>query len=119
MSDSNDRVMVVTEPGDSSVTPEPTAHPRPRYKLILALLVLLTGVEVGVSYLPEGVRLPLLIVLAVAKALLVILWFMHLKFDARVFALIFVMGFLLLLPLLYFIGFQTPFGAGTEKVIIP
>ena len=44
----------------------------------------LTAPEVGASYSPTGMRLPLLLVFALAKALLVELHFMHLHFDSRI-----------------------------------
>ncbi len=78
--------------------PEEETHAKPRYGLVLLALVILTGIEVGVSYLPEAIKLPILIVIAIAKAALVVLWFMHLKFDKRLYALVFLIGLVLILP---------------------
>jgi hypothetical protein len=49
---------------------EPKAHPAaPRYARVFAALVALPGLEVGACYLPLRVRLPLLLLFALAKAL--------------------------------------------------
>ncbi len=49
-----------------------------------------------------------MLALAVAKALLVVLYFMHLKFDSRLYTVMFILGFLLVAPLLVFILVGTP-----------
>jgi len=54
-------------------------------------LVILTAIEVAVTYLPLP-RIPVLVPLAFAKASLVALYFMHLKFDQKVFRLVFIFG---------------------------
>ncbi len=61
-----------------------TAHTRPNYILIWLYLFLMTVAEVALAFeLPvsRNVKLLLLLVLAVWKALLVALFFMHLKFE--------------------------------------
>ena len=51
--------------------------------IILALLVL-TGVTVGASYLELGVFNPIIaLAIAVVKATLVVLFFMHVKYSSR------------------------------------
>lgn len=71
-----------------------TAHKHPNYVLIWVYLAVLTVVEVAVAFiaaLPKTTLLVLLLFLAVWKALLVALYFMHLKFERwnlRVVALI-------------------------------
>lgn len=87
---------------------EEQSHPAPRYWLVLIGLVVLTAIEVGVSYLTGGIKIGLLLALALAKALLVVLYFMHLKFDSRLYTVLFVLGFLLVAPLLVFILAGTP-----------
>ncbi len=69
-------------------------HPSPNYLAVFVALVALTAIEVGVTFtsLP---RLVVLIPLAIAKATLVVLFYMHLRFDSRVFTLIFVIGVLM------------------------
>jgi len=61
-----------------------TAHKRPNYILIWVYLAVLTGAEVGVafvSHMPKLYLMLALLILAVVKALLVALYFMHLKFE--------------------------------------
>jgi cytochrome c oxidase subunit IV len=70
-------------------------HPSPReYIRIAVILAAVTGAEVAVYYM-EGVRdflVPLLFLFSFIKFTLVVLWFMHLKFDSRTYARFFVMG---------------------------
>jgi len=61
-----------------------TAHTRPNYILIWVYLFFLTVVEVAaafVSHIPKQWLILILIFLAIWKALLVALYFMHLKFE--------------------------------------
>ncbi|MGH7507516.1 MAG: cytochrome C oxidase subunit IV family protein [Longimicrobiales bacterium] len=63
-----------------------TAHKAPRYMMVWLLLFILTVAEVlvaFVSHLPETVAILVLLALAVWKALLVALYYMHLKFEPR------------------------------------
>jgi len=82
----------------------------PRYTWVFAALVILTALEVGASYLPPGVRLPLLLVFALAKALLVVLYFMHLRFDNRIYAGMLLIGLLLVSLLLVIVAVVVPGG---------
>ena len=71
------------------------AHPGPmEYVQIGAILAVVTAIEVAVYYMDalSDVLIPILIVLSAAKFSLVVLWFMHLKFDARLFSWMFVGG---------------------------
>ena len=68
-------------------------HQQPNYIGVFLALAVLTGIEVAVSYLPQ--RIFILIPLALIKAALVVLYFMHLKFDQRVFSVVFLMGVLM------------------------
>lgn len=68
----------------SSVTNTPAAHAKhPPYIAIWVGLAVLTGVELGVAFLPwpKRVVVLLLILLAVWKAVLVALYYMHLRFE--------------------------------------
>ena len=69
-------------------------HPSPReYVRIGAILAALTAIEVVASYTVEGALLiALLLSLTVTKFSIVVMWFMHLKFDDRRYARFFVMG---------------------------
>jgi cytochrome c oxidase subunit 4 len=61
-----------------------TAHKRPNYILIWIYLAVLTAAELGLAFqlpISRNLKLLLLLILAVWKALLVALYFMHLKFE--------------------------------------
>jgi cytochrome c oxidase subunit 4 len=61
------------------------------YLRIAAILVMITLIEVGVFYVPafHGVLVPVLLVLSALKFALVVMFYMHLKFDNRFFAFLF------------------------------
>jgi caa(3)-type oxidase subunit IV len=70
-------------------------HPSPKeYIRIGVILFVLTALEISASYAGVGgsILIPTLFVLALVKFALVVLWFMHLKFDDRRYARFFVMG---------------------------
>ena len=70
-------------------------HPSPKeYVRIGLILGVLTALEIGASYagVAGSILIPTLFILAIVKFALVVLWFMHLKFDDRRFARFFVMG---------------------------
>ena len=74
------------------------AHPTPfTYFKVAVLLAALTGLEVGVFYIDalESAFLPIFLILSVAKFALVVMFYMHLKFDSRLFSGMFVGGVLL------------------------
>jgi cytochrome c oxidase subunit 4 len=61
-------------------------HPQPytTLALVLAALLVLTGITIGVSYVNLGrLNVPLTLAIASAKVSLVLLYFMHLKFEGR------------------------------------
>ena len=61
-------------------------HITPRtYVIAFGWLTLLTALEVLVAAigLDESIRVPLLVVLAIVKALLVVLFYMHLRYDSK------------------------------------
>ena len=61
-----------------------TAHKRPNYILIWVYLAVLTAAELALAFelpIPRNLKLLLLLFLAVWKAALVGLFFMHLKFE--------------------------------------
>ena len=68
------------------------AHAHPNYWAIWLYLLILTVLELGVAFLPwpKQVLLLLLLAMAIWKALLVALFFMHLRWEGnrmRVFAI--------------------------------
>ena len=92
--------MEQVETKEHEVTTTPQAgrwarHPSPReYVRIAIVLALVTAAEVFVYYV-DALRdwlIPLLFLFAIIKFSLVVLWFMHLRFDARTYARFFVMG---------------------------
>ncbi len=88
---------------------QPARRRRPNYLLVLIFLVIFTAVEVAVSYMASGgIKVPLLLLLAITKASLVSLYFMHLKFDSRVYAYWFLLGLALIIPLGIVLGFLNP-----------
>lgn len=66
-------------------------HTKPNYLGVFIALVVLTATEVLVTYLPVP-RLPVLIPLSITKAVLVVLFYMHLKYDRRLFSGLFLIG---------------------------
>jgi cytochrome c oxidase subunit IV len=64
------------------------------YWMIGGILAAVTGMEVAIFYIPGlgGAMGPLLIALSAGKFLLVVMFFMHLKFDSKVFTALFVVG---------------------------
>src|SRR5436190_7066934 len=74
-------------------SPSTTEHKRPNYVMIWLYLFVLTVAEVALAFelpLSRNVKLLLLLFLAVWKALLVALFFMHLKFERWRLRLIFI-----------------------------
>lgn len=64
------------------------------YIAVFVALAVLTAIELGVTYLPVP-RIPVLVPLALAKAALVAMFYMHLRYDRRVFSVVFAMGILM------------------------
>jgi cytochrome c oxidase subunit 4 len=80
---------------DASAGSHAAGHPSPKeYVRIGLILGVLTALEIGASYagVTGSILIPTLFILAIIKFALVVLWFMHLKFDDRRFARFFVMG---------------------------
>lgn len=77
------------------------AHPGPgEYIKIAIVLAIVTAVEVAAYYvtgLSDAVLITLLMVMMVIKFALVGLWFMHLRFDSKLFRRLFVGGIILAL----------------------
>jgi caa(3)-type oxidase subunit IV len=83
-----------------SVTPTPHAT-HPNYIGVFVLLGVLTAVEIGASAALNAspAKIPMLLLLAAGKAVLVALYYMHLRFDSRIFSFFFVMAiFVLAIP---------------------
>ncbi len=88
-------------------------HPGPlEYLQIGLVLAVVTGIEVTVYYagINHNLLVGILLALSALKFSLVVLWFMHLKFDNRVLANMFVGGLLLAMAL--FVVVLAIMGAG-------
>lgn len=75
------------------VEPPETAHlPIRTYLVVAAVLAVITAVEISVFYITWLARflVPILLVLSAAKFSLVVMFFMHLRSDSRVFTGLFV-----------------------------
>jgi len=71
------------------------AHPGPKtYAIIAVILTILTMLEVWVFYIPamRPALVPVLSVLSAAKFSLVVMFYMHLKFDHPIFSRILLGG---------------------------
>jgi len=85
------------EPAPGLLPGELRPHPTPfKYVMIAVVLVVITALEVGVSYLdgdiPGGLLVALLLIMAIAKFVLVASWYMHLRTDQPIFRRFFAMG---------------------------
>jgi len=78
---------------------EGRAHPSDRNYVVIALiLAVLTALEVATYYVEEqlgGFLVPALMVMMVVKFAMVVMWFMHLRFDSNLFTRMFVSGLVL------------------------
>jgi cytochrome c oxidase subunit 4 len=72
------------------------AHSDKRYWGIALALAIITGMEVGLTYMHIGkLFLPVLLILMVIKFLTVVFEFMHLRLDNKMFKYLFYSGLLL------------------------
>ncbi|HEX9467498.1 MAG TPA: cytochrome C oxidase subunit IV family protein [Acidimicrobiia bacterium] len=72
-------------------------HPEPvQYVMIAVVLVVITAIEIAVSYMegdiPDGLIVTLLVAMGFTKFFLVASWFMHLRTDRPLFRRFFIMG---------------------------
>ncbi len=91
-----------TEPGAVAHEPELAVHPGPAaYVKVAVVLAVATAIEVALYYvtddIPGALYVGLLMFFMVFKFAMVVLWFMHLRFDSRLFRRLFVGGILLAL----------------------
>jgi cytochrome c oxidase subunit IV len=90
--------------------PKPESRGKPNYLLVFIALAIFTALEIATSYLPPYIKIPALIVLAVTKASLVVLYFMHLRYDNRLYALPIILGIVLAIPIILTILLGIPPG---------
>ena len=83
--------MSTTPPPSESHAPAGHASAR-TYVVVAVILTLITAMEFSAIYIREltPILVPLLVVMSAAKFALVVLFFMHLRYEARAVALIFV-----------------------------
>ena len=84
-------------------------HPSTSQYIVVGLILgFVTAVEVAVYYVDAlaGALLGILMVLSAMKFILVVLWFMHLRFDNRLLAILF-SGGLVLTVMLFFVVLST------------
>ncbi|HEX6208855.1 MAG TPA: cytochrome C oxidase subunit IV family protein [Actinomycetota bacterium] len=78
---------------------EEHAHPAPaEYVKVAVALAIVTALEVALFYiegLADGLLIALLMVLMAIKFAMVAMWFMHLRFDNKIFSRLFITGILL------------------------
>ena len=78
-----------------------TAHAHPgegRYVMVAIFLAVVTAAEVLAFYIEDqlgSLVAPLLLIMMVVKFAVVAMWFMHLKFDSKLFTSFFVSGIVL------------------------
>ncbi len=79
--------------------PETKAHPTPKlYVQIALILAVLTAIEVGLYYVEQAgvsgsIVYPTLIVLAILKFVIVVAFYMHVRYEKRLIARFFTAGF--------------------------
>ncbi|MGK2957839.1 MAG: cytochrome C oxidase subunit IV family protein [Acidimicrobiales bacterium] len=77
------------------------AHEHPsdaKYIQIALILGVITAVEVAAFYIEDtlgGLLMPSLLVMMAMKFFIVVAWFMHLRFDIKVFTILLVAGLIL------------------------
>jgi cytochrome c oxidase subunit 4 len=97
-SDATEETTRETQPGAAAEEPELPHHPGPaEYIKVAIVLAGATAIEVALYYLglPHPLLVALLLIAAFFKFTLVVLWFMHLRFDSPIFRRLFVTGLLL------------------------
>ncbi|GAC1354464.1 MAG: cytochrome C oxidase subunit IV family protein [Herpetosiphon sp.] len=85
----------------ANVAAMPQQHAQPTtgtYYRIFVVLFVITALEVAASFLiraglPEWIQIATLIALSLVKGALVLMFFMHLRFDSRWFSWLFIAGF--------------------------
>jgi len=86
----------VREPAPPTPSRDRTVrHPSPKeYVRIAVVLAVVTAMEVGIYYaeVSRALLIPALLIFAVIKFVLVVLWYMHLRFDSRTYARFFMIG---------------------------
>ena len=81
---------------DAPVEQHDSVHPSPaRYIQIAVLLTLITGFEVAIYYvdfISKNTFITIFLGMSLVKFIIVAMFYMHLKFDNRLFTMLFVAG---------------------------
>lgn len=97
------------------------AHPSERqYFMVAIVLAVVTAAEVGLYYvksLDDNVLVVALAVLAIIKFVMVVMYFMHLKFDSPVFRRFFIAGMALAIAVYVATLASMHFFSGGEKFV--
>ena len=85
----------VSHDASGNVTPHEHAHPDwGTYKWVALILTLITALEVWIYYIPSftatNLFVPTLLILSAIKFTIVVMFYMHLKYDAKLFRALFV-----------------------------
>jgi caa(3)-type oxidase subunit IV len=83
---------------ERQAAPHEQAHPGPAVYVYVALvLAVVTAIEVAVIYqsLAQALMVGILFLLSAGKFALVAMFFMHLRYDARIFSVFFIGGLML------------------------
>lgn len=81
----------------------PHSHPTPRdYWVIAFILAVITAAEVSVTYWSalDDFIAPILLIMSAAKFAIVVGWFMHLRYEKRIYRNLFLIG-LVAAPILF------------------
>lgn len=81
------------------------------YTVVFGMLAVATVLEIIIGGLPEGALLiPLLLAFAVIKATLVVMYYMHLKTDSRLFTWVLIVPLLIALAAMLYLLAAPPTG---------
>jgi cytochrome c oxidase subunit 4 len=100
-------------PGAHAPAHDAHAHPRwKQYKWVALILTVITAIEVWVYYIPSFVAsklfVPSLLIMSAVKFAIVVMFYMHLKYDARLFRALFtgplIIAIVTILSLMFLFG---------------
>ena len=85
----------VSHDARGNAIPQEHAHPDwGTYRWVALILTLITGLEVWIYYIPSftatNLFVPTLLILSAIKFTIVVMFYMHLKYDAKLFRALFV-----------------------------
>jgi cytochrome c oxidase subunit 4 len=100
-------------PGAHAPAHDAHAHPTwTQYKWVALILTVITAIEVWVYYIPSFVAsklfVPSLLIMSAVKFAIVVMFYMHLKYDARLFRALFtgplIIAIVTILSLMFLFG---------------